>query len=183
MHRLEAQVQDVGNFLDGMSLDDESQNLAFAVVQSGGWLFGVLHERLRLAADVAAALGHRSYAVEQLLGVRAFQDIAVGTCCLGAMDNVWLGIDGEDDDAQWGVQLPERADGVDAVAVGHGHVQQEHVGMVRCYESLGLVDALGYGRDVDVLTVGNQFCNALCHQSVIVGYDDVYHASLDGLQI
>ena len=79
MYGLKSKEESFGDFLHGISFDDELQDLPLAGGQFWQSLLGVRQDSLCLLADILFSVSHDTDAIDELIGIGVLQDITLGT--------------------------------------------------------------------------------------------------------
>ncbi|CAB1367872.1 protein of unknown function [Denitratisoma oestradiolicum] len=84
-----------------------------------------------------------------------------------------LGMHAEDQYRQTGELLLQLFQGIDAVTIGHGHIQQKDIPTLLAGQTQGIRAVLGLAGHHHVLGFGKNLLQALPHNGMVIGNQDM----------
>ena len=190
---LDADAEVVGGLLVGIALGDELEDFDLALGQASGlfavkcavlFVFFILgHFAGGIAAEVLFASGDFADGMGEDGGGVVFGDKAVHPGFEGMLEVEVFLVGGEHEDAGGGGAADDVAGGVEAVEVGHGHIEGHDVG----FESGGFFGALasvvGLTDNFEVFLLVDDGGEGLAHHFVVIDDEDsgLFHGFLSPL--
>lgn len=152
---LHAEEHTVGYFLIGAAVHDVPEQLLLANGEPYGMIDALLHHAVDVAAEIGIACHDGLNAFNHLFLQGVFLDVARCSGCDGATHHRVLIIGSEHQDFHVRIYLVHLLTEIDATAIGHGDIQEQHVGMpeTKCDatgdECVRGIHNLGYARILD----------------------------------